>query len=211
MREAKALRFGASDGLRVSQYWKVSATRGRPELVVAGNRTGRFFHLTMHEDEASWHAKIKVPGSEIVQPWQPPRPVLPGVRRLVQIILPFHAVRYALESSKAQRVTWFPGPQDEKTWTEFTILHCAQGRPEVQSAIVIGIVQIADGSEAIVIARNRPADARGSQTITRTVPAVEAAELKRKVRSADTAMLMSGIHPDGCLWILELVSRPRSL
>jgi hypothetical protein len=206
---AKALRFGARDGERYSQYWKASAAAAEPELIVSGNRTGRFFHLTMHENEAFWHAKIKVPDEEVVHPWQPPKMWLPGVRRLLQILIPIEAVRYELESTKAERVTWFPGPPDDQSWTEFTVLHCAEGRPEIRSAITLGTVEIADGSEAMVIARNRPAEAGRTQPVTRTVPAVDVDELRRRVKSSDTAMLMSGIYPDGCLWILELMSRPR--
>jgi hypothetical protein len=46
------VRFGAADADRFSQYWKVRTSPKRPELVVSGNRSGSFFHLTMHEVEA---------------------------------------------------------------------------------------------------------------------------------------------------------------
>jgi hypothetical protein len=82
---SKELRFGASDEERFSQYWKVRATPRRPELVVSGNRTGRFLHLTMHEDQAFWHIKVTLPDGVITRPWDPPSHVLPGVRRLVRL------------------------------------------------------------------------------------------------------------------------------
>jgi hypothetical protein len=66
------LRFGAEDGVRFSQYWKVTATTRRPELVISGNQTGSFLHLTMHEDEAYWHIRVTLPDEDITTQWQPP-------------------------------------------------------------------------------------------------------------------------------------------
>lgn len=59
MSSTRSIRFGATDGTRYSEYWKVAGMARRPELVIAGNRTGHFMHVTMHKDErygtSRWH------------------------------------------------------------------------------------------------------------------------------------------------------------
>jgi hypothetical protein len=145
------LRFGVSDGDRFSRYWKIRAAAGRPELVVMSDRLGGSFHLTMHEEPAQWHAKVTLPTRLIQQPWVPSTEFRPGLRRLVRVLIPAEAVRYPAPRA-SQRVTWFPAP-DAETWIEFTVLHCAQGRPRILNADVVGAAQLADGTEALVIHR----------------------------------------------------------
>ena len=132
------VRVGASDGVRFSQYWKVAPTAGRPELVVAGNRTGKFLHLTMHEVEAHWHIKVTLPDATVIERrWDPPDEVLPGVRRLVQLLVTHASVRYTAPK-RSGRVTWYPAPPDDQTWVEFTLMHCKEGAPGIRNADVIG-------------------------------------------------------------------------
>lgn len=201
----RSFRFGASEDERYSQYWKVSATAGRPELVLSGSRSGSFFHATMHEDPRYWHLKINLPSEEIERPWQPPREVLPGVRRLVRLILPLEAVRYDRPKGAA-RVTWFASPPDEEQWVEFTILHCSRGRPEVASAVLIGGVMLADDSEALVIAR-----AMAAQPDSFTFSAPDPEEARRLLRQQDMGLLVHGTNDeDGCIWFLNLFSTSRN-
>ena len=200
----RSFRFGASEGERFSQHWKIAATATRPELVLSGSRSGSFFHATMHEDPRYWHLKIKLPSEEIERPWQPPREVLPGVRRLVRLILPLEATRYD-RPRKAAKVKWFPAPPDEQQWVEFTILHCTRGRPEIASAVPLGGVTLADGSEAMVIAR---AMAAQPDSTTFTVPDPE--EVKRQLRQPDVGLLVHGTNEDGCIWFLSLFSSSRN-
>jgi hypothetical protein len=147
------LRFGAEDGKRFSQYWIVKATATRPELVIMGSRIGTFFHLTMHENEAFSRIKVTLPEGVFSRPWQPPLDVLPGVRRLVRLLVPMHAVRYP-RPPRAGHVSWYPAPPDDETWVEFIVLHCRQSRPTIRHADLLGGVPLADGSEALVIARH---------------------------------------------------------
>lgn len=87
------IRVGVSDGGLFSQSWKVAPSASRPELVLSGNRTGHFMHLTMHEDPAHWHTKVGRRGDETSHPWTPPDERADGVRRLAQLLLPLEAVR----------------------------------------------------------------------------------------------------------------------
>lgn len=199
----KDLRFGASNGSFFSQYWKVAPTAKRPELVVSGSRTGSFLHLTMHEDESHWHTKVTLPNSEVIaRPWDPPREVLPGVRRLVQLLMPRATVRFSAPE-RSGRVVWYPAPSDNETWVEFTVLHCASGIPDIRGADVIGVTPMMDGTAVIVIARLRPGES-GSHSIH----APDADEVRRQVREAgDVGTLIHGAFDvDGCLWFLELHS-----
>jgi hypothetical protein len=202
---SKELRFGASDEERFSQYWKVRATPRRPELVVSGNRTGRFLHLTMHEDQAFWHIKVTLPDGVITRPWDPPSHVLPGVRRLVRLLVPVQAVRYP-RPQRAERVTWYPAPLDDQTWVEFTLLHCRQGRPAIRNADLLGGLRLADGSEAVVIARHSPAEP-GSATFS----VEDREEALRLFSRPEIGALLHGADADGCLWFLNVFSRERQL
>jgi hypothetical protein len=196
------LRFGAEDGVRFSQYWKVSATARRPELVISGNQTGSFLHLTMHEDEPYWHIRVTLPDEDITTPWQPPVDVLPGVRRLVRLLIPNEAVRFP-RPARADRVTWYPAPPDDQTWVEFTLLHCRQGRLAIRNADLLGGVRLVDGSEGLVIARHSPAQP-GSATM-----AVPNREEALREFGRPLGALLHGTDTDGCLWFLNLFSTPR--
>jgi hypothetical protein len=156
----------------------------------------------MHEDPNHWHLKMKLPTEEIVRPWQPPREVLPGVRRLVRVILPLAAIRYD-RPAKAARVKWFPAEPDEQHWTEFTVLHVT-GFLEIRSAVPLGGVTLADGSRAMVIARAAPAE---PGTVTFTVADPE--ETKRQLQGRDVGALIHGADQDGCIWFLNLFTAPR--
>jgi hypothetical protein len=200
----RSLRFGTSDGVRASEYWKVTTTRHRPELVLAGSRTGGFFHLTMHEDPRYWHLKLTFPTGEVVErPWKPPRDILPGVRRLMRLLIPQAAVRHQYAGGLPRKVTWYPAPDDEH-WVEFSVLHCAAGHPEVRSADVLGSVELADGTEALVTARHTDAEP-GSMTVH--VPDPE--DAKRTLRQPNVAILAHGVDQDGCIWLLQLYASPR--
>jgi hypothetical protein len=196
-------RFGVSDGQRFSQYWKVSATARRPELVVSGNRSGNFLHLTAHENEAFWHIKIPLPDRVIERPWQPPREVVRGVRRLVRLLIPIHAVRYP-PPPRAGRVTWYPAPASERNWVEFTVLHCARGIPEIRSAHVLGTATLADGTIAVVMGRDSPAEP-GSFTFHPPDPDRD----RDLLRQPTVGALVHGISDDGCLWFVDLHASPR--
>jgi hypothetical protein len=193
------VRFGVIDGTRFSQYWKVAATTNRPELVISGNRTGSFLHLTMHESDAFWHIKVTPPNGAQERPWRPPSELLPGVRRLVRLVIPGEAVRHAAPRRHG-RVAWYPASTDPDMWTQFTVLHCVRGRPEIPSANVIGSARIADGSEAVVIAQL----VRGSTEFFRFT-AEDADATRALFQRPTTAALIHGEDTaDGCLWVLEL-------
>jgi len=198
----RSFRFGVSDGELFSEYWKVTATAGRPELVIAGNRTGHFFHATMHEREEYWHLKISLPSGVIERPWRPPDVIPPGVRRLVQLVLPIEAVRHS-RPRRSQRVVWYPVPPNSGTWVEFTILH-TPSPPAIANADLLDSVSLADGTAVVVIARHAPAEP-GSFTI----PAEDPDEARRLLRQPGIAMLVHGVHPDGCIWFLQLESALR--
>jgi len=172
---------------------------------MSGNRTGSFLHLTMHEDEAFWHMKVTLPDGVITRPWEPPRDVLPGVRRLVRLMIPVQAVRYA-RAPRAERVLWYPAPPDDQTWVEFTVLHCRQGRPSIRNAQLLGGIWLADGSEALVIGRHSPAEPGSS-----TVPVADREEALRLLRRPDIGVLLHGADADGCLWFLNVFSTARHL
>ena len=199
---SRSLRFGASDGQRYSQYWKSKAAAERPELVLSGNRTGQFFHATMHEDEAYWHLKITLPGGVIERPWQPPRTVAPGVRRLVQVIIPFEAVRYPAPPRSA-RVTWHPAAPSPDEWVEFTVLHRGPVRPRIANASIMGDVTLADGSIVTVIARHAPAQS-GAVPLRVEDPGA----VLPLLREPNMGALLHGAFPDGCIWFLHLATTP---
>lgn len=197
------LRFGASNGSLFSQYWKVAPTANRPELVLSGSRTGKILHLTMHEEGTHWHIKVTLPTSEVIaRQWEPPREILPGVRRLVQLLMPRVTVRYPAPR-RSGRVVWFPAPCDDETWIEFTVMHCALGIPEIRNAEVIGVVPMMDGTAVMVIARSR-----ASESGSHTFPVADADEIRRQVSEAgDVGALIHGAYDgDGCLWFLHLHS-----
>lgn len=198
----RELRFGVSDGRRFSQYWTVKSL-ARPELVIAGNRTGRFLHLTMHEDPASWHIKVMLPTGEEEHAWKPPKEIGPGLRRLVRLLTPIEAVRHG-PPKKSSDVVWYAAP-DEQSWTEFTVLHFFQSGLQVRNADELGRVRLADASNAVVIARTIPAEPG-----TKTLPVPDPDELRRLWAQSDTlAALVHGTHEDGCLWFLQLEKTPR--
>lgn len=206
MSSTKSIRFGVTDGKRHSEYWKVSAMVQRPELVIAGNRTGHFLHVTMHEDERYWHIKVVLPEGTIERTWTPPTEIQPGVRRLLQLRIPYQAVRNQPPKG-AHRVVWLPAPPDERTWVECTVLHCVGGIPAIKNATAVGGVTLADGSAALAIARHAPATS-GSHTFR--VPDVE--EAKRILSRPDIGALIHGVlEPDGCLVFLQVFTNPRSV
>jgi hypothetical protein len=199
---AREVRFGVSDGRRFSQYWTVKSL-ARPELVIAGNRTGKFLHLTMHEDPASWHIKVTLPTGMVEHAWEPPKEIGPGLRRLVRLLVPVEAVRHG-PPTRSSDVVWYAAP-DEQTWVEFTILHSIQGDLQVRNADVLGRVRLADASTAVAIARIIPAEPG-----TATLPVPDPDELRRLWAQSDTlAALVHGTHDDGCLWFLQLQKTPR--
>lgn len=196
----RELRFGASDQERFSEYWKVTATSVRPELVLAGNRTGAFLHLTMHEDPAFWHIKVTLPEGVITREWRPPSDVLPGVRRLVRLLIPIQAVRYPPPKG-ADRVAWYPAPPEDRFWVEFTVLHRRAGRLAIKNADSLGAVGLADGSEAVIIGRHTPAET-GFATISGDRDAA-----RRLLGRPNTGVWVHGVHPDGCLWFVNFLLR----
>jgi hypothetical protein len=189
-------------GLYGARNWKITAAARRPELVVAGNRTGHFFHATMHGGEEFWHLKVRLPSGTIERPWRPPDMVPPGLRRLIQLVVPIEAIRHEPPRS-SWRVVWYRAPSTGEAWVEFTILH-APSRPAIANAELLGSVLLADGATAIVIARHVAASP-GSFTI----PVDDPDEIRRVMRQPGIAALVHGVHSDGCIWFLSLQSTPR--
>lgn len=159
----------------------------------------------MHEDEAFWHLKVTLPGGVITRPWEPPRDVLPGVRRLVRLLIPVQAVRYP-RPRRDQYVIWYPAAPDDQTWVEFTVLHCRQGRPTIRNAHLLGGIKLTDGSEALVIGRHSVAESGSA-----TMPVDDRDEALRLLRRPDLGVLLHGADADGCLWFLNIFSSARNL
>jgi hypothetical protein len=161
----------------------------------------------MHDSPDHWHIQVILPtGETIERAWTPPQPVLPGVRRLAQLLLPRATVRYPMPK-RSGRVIWYPAPPDAETWVEFTVLHCTEGIPDVKSAEVIGTTSMADGSVVMVLARHRPGES--GQSTFQAADAEEAEAMKRQMRgSPGIGALIHGAYPDGCLWFLHLHATP---
>ena len=128
--------------------------------------------------------------------------VAPGVRRLVQVIIPFEAVRYPAPPRSA-RVTWHPAAPSPAQWVEFTVLHCGPVRPRIANASIIGDVTLADGSIVTVIARHAPAQS-GAVPLRVEDPGA----VLPLLREPNMGALLHGAFPDGCIWFLHLATTP---
>jgi hypothetical protein len=175
---------------------------GRPELVIAQSRTGRFVHLTGHEDPRFWHMKATVDGTTMEYPWSPPTEFAPGARRLIQLALPLHAIRCPAPP-RASRVSWFTVAPAEDEWTYFTVVTYSAEEPVVRNGEPIGRITMADGARALVVAGT----GRALDVAPIRLPDVNG--IRAKLSTPGHAMLLHGLHPDGAFWFLEMHNTSR--
>jgi hypothetical protein len=200
---ARSFRFGAADGHRFSDYWKISATAKRPELVIIHSRTGKFFHVTMHEDPDHWHVKVTIDGVTTEHPWTPPSEIIPGARRLIRLFVPLEAVRYA-KPARAARVNWYTVSSSADDWTYFSVLLCAGVMPRIKNGEEVGRVSLADSSTAVVVA-----GIGGAQPGSAQFRVEDKAGAIAKLRDPNNALLLQGVDSDGSLWFLHLYNASR--
>jgi hypothetical protein len=84
------------------------------------------------------------------------------------------------------------------------VLHCRQSRPAIRNAELLGAVRLADGSEALVIARHSPS-AAGSATYS----VDDRDEALSLLKRPELGALVHGADADGCLWFINVFSRQR--
>jgi hypothetical protein len=102
-------RFGvmSEDGRR-SSYWKVRLAARRGDIYVAQAHTGRFLHVSLHEDTDYWHLFVKTPVGQVRKPFAPPVETIPGLTEVLEMWVPHLAVVPAAPPAKSVRRTTMP-------------------------------------------------------------------------------------------------------
>jgi hypothetical protein len=199
---AREFRFGVCSGDRCSQYWKVRANASSPDLYISSSRTGRFLHLSAHEDPQHSHVKVTFPDEEVTVPWSSTD--AGASVPLLTIFVPPSGVLYP--APPRRKIAWVVAPEDPERWVAFRISRLQRDASEPPLGRLLGAVVLNDDTSAVVTAF--PA-AGTSGTFTGHLRAgMPRDAVLEAYRDGGLRALVHGHLPDGSLYLLELSQAP---
>jgi hypothetical protein len=196
----KSLRFAARAGAHRTRLWTVKATSSKrdPQVIVSATGLGKWFHVTLHVDEAHWHYVLERPGQPRRQESFSPTDVGNGLRRAVAIAFLRTAATVPFDPEQL-KLTAIVGTVDD-AWEAIVVellVTLKDVDPEDVSlpsdraeAAAMGGVQLTDGRIAVLV--GTPAQSPTGTLTYRGRP---------DLFDRATAMLV-GTLPDGALLLM---------
>ena len=83
-----SLRFGATTGTHRTRLWTLRAHSSErdPKVIVSALGLGKWFHVTLHDNDAHWHYVLDRSGHKRIQESFAPKDVGNGLRRALAIV-----------------------------------------------------------------------------------------------------------------------------
>ena len=197
------VRFGVTVDGRYSQRWVVRAMADRPDVYVMSQRTGRFLHLSLHDPAYGIHVKVNLSDGTREHRYSLPMEVVPGVRRIAQIIVPPSMATY--DGPPRRGVIWVAG-DDPEIWISFDIVAEEPGSASRaaewnRATELVGRIERSDGGTVTVVASLTRSHA-GSLSFTPVSGTADAA--RQAAEEGRAHVLIHGKNADGSISFLEL-------